>query len=150
MYTHTHIASAFPNFSCSWIDDCLSFISEKPSPTVCNIQLVVITFIIWIIWKARNHMKFKKSILFHSALLSVQWNVQMAGKRSSKYLNDDMINLCILRFFLMFKLELPKVFELNRLSRSCLKWMCVDAFANIGVDNRLYFFWFHILPSKIG
>jgi len=64
MYTHTHIASAFPNFSCSSIDDCLSFISEKVIPIVCNIQLVAITSIIWIIWKARNHMKFKKIYSF--------------------------------------------------------------------------------------
>jgi len=44
-------------------------------------------------------MKFKKPIPFHSALHLVQWNVHMAGKKSSKYVNNDMIDLCILRVF---------------------------------------------------
>jgi len=44
-------------------------------------------------------MRFKKPILFQSTLHLVQWNIQMASKRSSKYIQNDITDICNFKFF---------------------------------------------------
>lgn len=92
--------------------------SERASPIICELVLLQ-SPLLFGSFRKLEIMRLRKPIHFQSVLHLVEWNVQMAGKKSSKSMHNDITNLCIWKLFNV-QIEIPKVIELNKLIGLCM------------------------------
>ena len=72
-------------------DDFLSFIKSDGSHLVKLINLVVITFSIWMIWRIRNYARFQDKIDLSRAISVIKDLTYLVGNPSIALMKNDML-----------------------------------------------------------
>ena len=102
-YNALHIWSwvrqIFLTFHFSIKDDLLSFIKSDGSPLVKLINLVVVTFSIWMIWRMGNYARFQDKIGVSRAISVIKDLTCPVEKSSKASMKNDMLDFNMIKFF---------------------------------------------------
>jgi len=80
-------------------DDLLSFVKSDGSHLVKLINLVVITFSIWMIWRMRNYARFQDKIDVSRAISIIKDLTCLEENSSKDSMKNDMLDFNVIKYF---------------------------------------------------